>query len=318
MTSSVPLLPFKRILVTGSGGQLGSAFRDLLSGIRDCNVTFSDARCDLPGDIACDLADTAALTRLLDATQPQLILNPAAYTAVDRAETEESLAHAINATAPGIMAAWAASHSALMAHYSTDYVFDGSGEAPWREDDPTGPLSAYGRTKLAGEKAVMESGVAGAIFRTSWVYSATGQNFLKTMLRLGAEREELRVVADQVGIPTSADFLARMSLAGVATIAARVGDTSPDTAKCPVYHLVPRGETTWHAFATAIFDHARAAGQPLKVQRVLPITTSEYPTPARRPLNSRLDCSRFEKDFGTRLEDWRPGFDAVMRRLLSP
>ena len=300
---------FKKILVTGASGQLGRAFARLLSPV--CDVVFTDVQ----GDNGCNLADAADLQRLLNEVQPDLIINPAAYTAVDRAETEEALARAVNAVAPGIMARWACDHDAVMIHYSTDYVFDGSGAKPWREVDPTGPLSVYGKTKLAGEIAVRESGVRGGIFRTSWVYSDEGANFIKTMLRLGGEREELRIVADQIGVPTSAHFLARMSWQALM----RGGFTRSDqesTEACRLYHLVPRGEMSWHGFAKEIFARARAAGITLKVERVVPIATSEYPTPAQRPLNSRLDCSRFETDFGLNLDPWQLDFEEAMSRIL--
>ena len=302
---------FKKILVTGANGQLGRAFARLLSPV--CDVVFTDVQ----GDNGCNVADAADLQRLLNDVRPDLIINPAAYTAVDRAESEAPLAHAVNALAPGIMARWAREHNSAMIHYSTDYVFDGSGTKPWRESDRTGPVSVYGKTKLAGENAVRESGVRGAIFRTSWVYSDEGANFIKTMLRLGGEREELRVVADQIGVPTSAHFLARMSWQAMM----HGGFTRLDqesTEACPVYHLVPRGEMSWHGFAEEIFARARAAGMTLKVERVVPIATSEYPTPAQRPLNSRLDCSRFETDFGLNLDPWQLDFEEAMRRILMP
>ena len=302
---------FKKILVTGASGQLGRAFARLLPSVPD--VVFTDVQ----GEHACNLAIEADVKQLLDKVQPDLIINPAAYTAVDRAESEPSIAHAVNAVAPGIMARWAQGHDAVMIHYSTDYVFDGSGTRPWREVDPTGPLSVYGKTKLAGEKAVADSGARGAIFRTSWVYSDEGANFIKTMLRLGGEREELRVVADQIGVPTSAHFLARMTWQ--ALLSGRISNRDPSTAttNCPIYHLVPRGELSWHGFAEEIFARAKGSGMPMKVKNVIPIATSEYPTPAQRPLNSRLDCSRFETDFKLTLEPWQAEFQEVMSRIIE-
>lgn len=303
---------FKKILVTGASGQLGRAFARLLSPV--CDVVFTDVQ----GNNGCNLADAADLQRLLNDVRPDLIINPAAYTAVDRAETEEAVAHAVNALAPGIMARWAREHDSAMIHYSTDYVFDGSGTKSWCENDRTGPVSVYGKTKLAGENAVRESGVRGAIFRTSWVYSDEGANFIKTMLRLGGEREELRVVADQIGVPTSAHFLARMTWKALLSGKLSNRDPSTESTNCPVYHLVPRGEVSWHGFAEEIFARARAAGINLKVERVVPIATSEYPTPARRPLNSRLDCSRFQTDFGLNLDPWQLDFEEAMSRILLP
>lgn len=302
---------FKKILVTGASGQLGRAFARLLSPVSE--VVFTD----MQGEHGCNLAVEADLKQLLDKVQPDLIINPAAYTAVDRAESESSLAHAVNAVAPGIMARWARDHDAVMIHYSTDYVFDGSGVRPWREGDPTGPLSIYGKTKLAGEKAVLDSGVRGAIFRTSWVYSDEGANFIKTMLRLGGEREELLVVADQIGVPTSAHFLARMSWHALSSGGFSNRDRSGATKNCEVYHLVPRGELSWHGFAEEIFALAKRSGMPMKVKNVIPIATSEYPTPARRPLNSRLDCSHYETDFKVTLEPWQTEFQEVMSRILK-
>lgn len=300
-------LPFKKILLTGSGGQLGRAFRSVLPSGFVCT--------DLHGENSCDLADSTQLIRLLDQVKPDLIINPAAYTATDKAESEESIARAVNAVAPSVMARWAAAHDAVMIHYSTDYVFDGKGTKPWTEHDRPAPLNVYGQTKLAGENAVLNSGARGAIFRTSWVYSDEGHNFVKTMLRLAAEREELRMVADQIGAPTSAHFLTQMTW-----LALTRGDFyapgKSSEGQCKVFHLVPRGEVSWHGFAEAIIEKARQAGLSIKAERVTPIATSDYPTPARRPLNSRLDCTQFEETFGVKLDHWHVGFDGVMGRIL--
>lgn len=303
---------FKKILVTGASGQLGQAFARLLPYVP--NVVFTGSQ----GEQGCNLAEESDLNNLLDKVQPELIINTAAFTAVDRAESEASLAHAVNAEAPGIMARWARGHNAAMVHYSTDYVFDGSGVKPWCEADPTRPLSVYGKTKLAGEKAVLDSGVHGAIFRTSWVYSDEGSNFIKTMLRLGKEREELRIVSDQIGVPTSAHFLARMTWKVLQS--GRFSNRSSNfaAASCQMHHLVPQGELSWHGFAEEIFALAKGAGVPLKVKSVIPISSAEYPTPAHRPLNSRLDCSRFENDFKLTLEPWQAEFQEVMGRILKP
>lgn len=333
-----------KILLTGSNGQLGQAFLRLFARLND-DGALDVVATDLGGHVgdegqnqvpfmACDLADSGAVTALLDTVRPGLILNCAAYTAVDRAEGEPDIARNINAVAPGILAEWAARNGAVMIHYSTDYVFDGTGDQPRQEDHPAAPMSVYGQTKLDGEKAVLGSGVRGAIFRTSWVYSDHGHNFVKTMLRLAREREELRVVADQVGAPTSAHFLARASWQAAQNImtsasATTTGRESPRPA-CQVYHLVPRGWVSWHGFAEAIVARARQAirdGQggsetgtttpKICVQRIVPIATSEYPTPAKRPLNSRLDCSKFERDFGVELPSWEEGFEEVMDALLT-
>lgn len=307
---------FTRILVTGAGGQLGRAFRAAFAGkenpFPEAEFLFTDVQGANPADVSCDLSDHDAIVALLDRFQPDLIINPGAYTAVDRAEAEEALAHAVNAGAPASMASWARVHNATLIHYSTDYVFDGSGNTPWREDDRTGPGSVYGRTKLAGERAVLDSGVRGAIFRTSWVYADEGHNFIKTMLRLGAEKDELRVVADQTGVPTSAEFLADMTLRALGHPSAISGEAMTPA---KVYHLVPRGELNWHQFAETILARAREAGLDIRAKKVTPITTADYPTPAKRPLNSRLDCSRFERTFGIKLDDWRVGFEKVMVKL---
>lgn len=308
-----PRIParYRKVLVTGANGQLGRAFARALvnKGVDETSapqITWTDLQADPARSITpCNLADASELRRLLETVQPDLILNPGAYTAVDKAESESDLARAVNAAAVEIMAKWARAHNATMIHYSTDYVFDGSGTTPWRETDPTGPVSIYGQTKLEGEQAMLAAGTRGAIFRTSWVYSDEGHNFIKTMLRLGAERDELRVVADQIGVPTSAHFLARMTLLAL-------GHANGLTAPAGVYHLVPRGELSWHHFAEYILAHARAAGRAIKAQRVIPITTADYPTPARRPLNSRLDCTKFSHRFDTEIPDWRDGADPVI------
>jgi dTDP-4-dehydrorhamnose reductase len=321
-TTTSPGIPahYRRVLVTGAAGQLGRAFARALVNKGEADgsapqITWTDLQADPARNISpCNLADTAQLSRLLEAVKPDLILNPGAYTAVDKAESEPDLAHAVNATAVDIMAQWARAHDATMIHYSTDYVFDGSGTKPWRETDPTVPVSTYGRTKLEGEKAMLTSGVRGAIFRTSWVYSDEGHNFIKTMLRLGAERDELRVVADQIGVPTSAHFLARMTLIALN----RAHQNPRDIGPAAIYHLVPCGELSWHQFAEYILARARAAGHPVKAQRVVPITTAEYPTPARRPLNSRLDFGKFARQFNAEIPDWRDGVDHVIELLCGP
>lgn len=312
---------FKRILVTGAGGQLGRAFRRAFLNRSPLFPVFVDSQVfysDVEGENPCNLSDPAAILSLLERIKPDLILNPGAYTAVDRAECEESLALAVNAEAPAVMARWVRAHDAMMIHYSTDYVFDGSGVTPWQEDSPTGPLSIYGQTKLAGETAVLATGVQGAIFRSSWVYSDEGHNFIKTMLRLGAERDELRVVSDQTGVPTSAHFLARMTLHALNSANARDGkDDLNLMSQAAVYHLVPRGTLNWHQFAEEILGAARHAGKDIRATKVTAIASSEYPTPAKRPLNSRLDCSRFERTFGIKLDDWRVDFEKVMAAILS-
>ena len=276
------------ILLTGAAGQL----------------SFELARALSPhGDVAAmdraslDLADTDTLVATLRRLRPQVIVNAAAYTAVDRAESEPSIAHAINATAPGIIASEARRFGGFLVHYSTDYVFDGTATEPYDEDAPVAPLNVYGRTKLDGERAIFAATDAAIVLRTSWVYGLRGSNFLLTMRKLAATRDEIRVVADQVGVPnwtgTLADSTAAMIAGGSASLAANAG----------LYHLSCRGETTW-------FDFAKAIIGPAERPRVLPITTAEYPTPARRPAYGVLNPGKFERTFGQVLPDWR---DALRR-----
>jgi dTDP-4-dehydrorhamnose reductase len=244
--------------------------------------------------------------------RPDAIVNAAAHTAVDKAEAEPALAQALNATAPGVLAREAAALGAWMLHYSTDYVFDGSGDQPRTEDSPTGPLSVYGRTKLEGEQAIRASGCRHLILRTSWVYAARGGNFARTMLRLAAERDTLNVIDDQVGAPTGADLLADVSAQALRTLQAQ-----PDRAG--TYHCVAAGQTSWHGYARFVIDWARAHGHPLKVgpDAVRPTPTSSYPTPAQRPLNSRLDTTRLRDAFGLHLPHWQPGVERMLREVLE-
>jgi dTDP-4-dehydrorhamnose reductase len=232
---------------------------------------------------------------------------------VDRAESEPQLAHTINATAPGVLARAAAARGALLVHYSTDYVFDGSGAHARTEDAPTGPLSVYGRSKLAGEQAVRENAGRHLILRTSWVYGARGQNFPKTMLRLAQERAELRVIDDQVGAPTGADLLA-----DVTAHALRVMQAQPAVAG--TYHVAAAGETSWHGLAGFAIDTARALRPelPWRVERIEPIPTADYPTPARRPLNSRLDTTRVQAAFGLQMPPWQAGVRRMLTEFLTP
>ncbi|MBH9577949.1 dTDP-4-dehydrorhamnose reductase [Inhella proteolytica] len=253
-----------------------------------------------------DLANPEALAAQLRAVAPQAIVNAAAYTAVDKAESEPELAQRVNAEAPKRLAALAAELGIPLVHYSTDYVFDGSGDQPRDEDATTGPLSVYGASKLAGEQGIRASGCTHLILRTSWVYAARGGNFAKTMLRLAAEREQLRVVNDQIGAPTGAELLAD----GAAHALRSLLD-QPE--RSGTYHLCASGETSWAAYARFVVEQARAKGQALRCQEVQGIPSSDYPTPARRPLNSRLDCRRFESTFGLRLPHWEQG----VRRMLD-
>ena len=277
-----------RILLTGCTGQLGRELKRSLACLGEL------VACDRRQP---DLADPDDLRAAVRALAPTVIVNAAAYTAVDQAEAEPAAADAINAVAPAILAEEAKRLGALLIHYSTDYVFDGAKPAPYTEDDIPAPLSAYGRSKRAGELAIAASGARHLIFRSSWVYGLHGANFMKTMLRLGGERDELRVVADQTGAPTWTRHLADAT----ALILAR-RDT-PDG----LYHLAAAGETSWHAYAEAIFVEAQRAGLLERIPVVRRITSADYPLPAKRPANSRLDCSRFSRDFGLALPDWRTG-----------
>ncbi len=258
-----------------------------------------------------DLANAPALLAAVQAVAPQVIVNAAAYTAVDKAESEPALARQINADTPALLAIEARRLGALMLHYSSDYVFDGSGSAPRDEDAPIAPLSVYGRTKAEGEDAIRASGCQHLILRTSWVYAARGGNFARTMLRLAAEREQLKVIADQIGAPTGADLLADLSVHMLRA-------TRANPALGGTYHAVAGGETSWHAYACHVIEFARTRGVPLKVaaDQVLPISTEQYPTPARRPLNSRLSTARLQQRFGLTLPPWQQGVTRLLNEIL--
>lgn len=295
-----------KFLVVGGNGQVGHALLDRLAPLGDVVATTRSGQ--LPDGRAClavDVADTATLAGLVQRVGADVVINASAYTAVDRAEQEPALAHRINAEAPGVLATACAAAGVPMVHFSTDYVFDGTGTRPWREDDAAAPLGVYGASKWAGEQAVRASGAAHKIFRLCWVHGPRGSNFLLTMLRLGREREHLRVVADQVGAPTSALRIAD----GVARALAA------QPALSGTWHLSAEGETSWHGFAEAIFQGAVARGLLARAPEVEAITSAQYPTPARRPAYSRLDTSRFRRDFGFHIGDWREGMDEVLDAL---
>lgn len=307
-----------KILLLGANGQLGRSFLehgglaargDVVAATRDGALAAGGV-----GAVA-DLSDPTSLPAVLDRVQPELIINTAAYTAVDRAEQEETLATRVNAEAVGVIGRWAAAHGALVFHYSTDYVFDGHQSQPYAVEAPTAPLGAYGRSKLAGEVALRDSGADHLLLRTAWVYAAHGKNFLRTMLRLGAERDELRVVADQHGAPTDTGLIVHASLAALE--AWQRADTVARTRLRGIHHLVASGATTWHGFATAIFEQATTHGLLAHAPRVVPITSAEFPTPARRPAWSLLDNTGFESRFGVALPDWRVGLESVMARLAA-
>ena len=282
-----------RILLTGPNGQVGWELQRTLGCLGE--VVALDSK-------AMNLADAGRLREAVRELAPQIIVNPAAYTAVDKAESEPELARAVNAAAPGLLAEEARRLDALLVHYSTDYVFNGSGSRPWREDDPCDPLNVYGATKLEGERAIQASGCRHLIFRTSWVYGARGSNFLLTMTRLMRERPELKIVADQIGAPTWCRDLAEAA-AQILSQVCGPHSAFVDSAPWGVYHVANGGETSWHGFAEAI-QRLEGVG-PAAHARLLPIPSSEYPTPAKRPLNSRLDSDKLAQVFGLRLPDWR-------------
>ncbi len=265
---------------------------------------------------ALDLADPDALRRAVRAAQPSLIVNAAAYTAVDQAESEPELAMAVNGTAAGVLAEEAAGRGIALMHYSTDYVFDGAATRPYREDAPTGPINVYGRSKLAGEQAVQAAGAAHLILRSCWIYAKTGRNFLTTIERLAAEREELTVVDDQIGSPTWARAIADAT-ASILRQLGQPGDPGPMAERGGLYHIAAGGQTSWAGFAAAIVEHGRArarAGRPApKVKRVKPIPTADYPTPAARPAYSVLDCTRLRARFGIGLPDWQTQLELCLQ-----
>jgi dTDP-4-dehydrorhamnose reductase len=305
-------MPDNTILLTGLSGQVGGAVLPLLE--RTGNVV-------APRRGQLDMADADAVRHFVQQTRPRWIVNTAAYTAVDRAESEPEMAFAVNATAVGALAEAAAELGVPVLHFSTDYVFDGSGTRPWREDDATGPLGAYGASKLAGERLLTASGAAHLVFRTSWVYGAAGNNFLRTILRLAREREELRIVADQHGAPTCSQDLAALVMHTIShceEISRQQGIGLADTVRAisGIYHASGSGETTWFGFAKEFLRLAAIAEPDVRFAKPVPITTAEYPTPAERPTNSRLDCTKLKQVMGFTMPEWQQSTAAVMRRVL--
>jgi dTDP-4-dehydrorhamnose reductase len=307
-----------KILLLGGNGQLGQtlASHAELGTLGEVVVATRDGKLagGGSGEVG-DLSDLAGLRALLERMQPDIIINAAAYTAVDRAETEEALATRINGEAPGAIGAWAHAHGSLVLHYSTDYVFDGQASTPYLPDAPTAPIGAYGRSKLAGEQALQQSGARHLILRTAWVYAPVGHNFLRTMLRLGAERDELRVVADQHGAPTTTKLIADGSIAALRQWLGADGKARDRLQG--IHHLVAGGSTTWHGFASAIVARAHALGLLEKQPKVSAITTADFPTPARRPHYSVLDNRGFEKTFHIHLPSWQAGLDDVLEALAA-
>ncbi|MEJ8847060.1 dTDP-4-dehydrorhamnose reductase [Variovorax rhizosphaerae] len=295
-----------KILLLGKGGQVGWELQRSLAPLGGLVALDFDST-----DFHADFSRPDELAETVRKVRPDVIVNAAAHTAVDKAEGEPELARKLNATSPGVVAEAAQQIGALMVHFSTDYVFDGSGTAPWREDSATGPLSIYGKTKLEGEELVARHCSRHLIFRTSWVYAARGGNFAKTMLRLAKERDRLTVIDDQVGAPTGAELLADVT-------AHAIRDTVRDASKSGLYHVVAGGETSWNGYARFVLAQALAAGVELKASpgTVDPVPTSAFPTPATRPHNSRLDTGKFRSAFGLDLPQWQAGVARMLREAL--
>ena len=297
-----------KILLLGKNGQLGWELQRALAPLGDVIALDFDS----PGPLTADFSKPETLAATVRAVAPHIIVNAAAHTAVDKAESEPGFAHALNAAAPAVLAREAQACGAWLVHYSTDYVFDGSGSTPWAEDSPTGPLSVYGRTKLDGEQAIRTSGCEHVILRTSWVYAARGGNFAKTMLKLARERDRLTVIDDQIGSPTGADLLADITAHVLRTALQR-----PEVAG--TYHAVAQGETSWHGYASHVIEFARALGQPIKVApgAIEPVPTSAFPTPASRPNNSRMDTRKLRATFGLALPPWQAGVERMLTEVLG-
>ncbi len=296
-----------KILLFGKNGQVGWELQRSLAPLGEVIALGTTSQ-----DYCGDFTDFAGIAETIRAIAPDVIVNAAAHTAVDKAESEPELARTINALAPAVLAKESARLNALMIHYSTDYVFDGSGDKPWLESDQTSPLSIYGATKLEGEQLIQASGCRHLIFRTSWVYGARGGNFAKTMLRLAKERDSLKVIDDQIGAPTGADLLA-----DVAAHAIRTARRNPEVSG--LYHLVAGGETSWHGYASFVLDYARRAGIDLKVapDAVDAVPTSAFPTPAKRPHNSRLNTEKLQKTFDLHLPHWQAGVTRMLAEVLD-
>ena len=292
-----------KILLLGKNGQLGWELQRSLAPLGELlaldriSMTFCGDLCDLEG-----LAETVRVFK------PNVVVNAAAYTAVDKAESDAEMAHRVNALAPEVLSRACAALGAYLVHYSTDYVFNGAGQKPWTETDPTGPLNVYGHSKLAGEQGIAKQGAQHVIFRTSWVYGTEGGNFAKTMLRLAQEREKMTVINDQFGAPTGAALLADVTAMALQASESLSG----------VYHLAAAGETTWFDYAAYVLAQAKLRKPDLNmvVKEFLPVPTSEFPTPAQRPLNSRLNCSRLEAALQLKLPAWQTGVDQLLAKIL--
>lgn len=296
-----------KILLFGKNGQVGWELQRSLAPLGELIALDADSE-----EFCGDFTNLQGITQTVRDVAPDIIVNAAAHTAVDKAENEPELARTINALAPIMLAQEAKRSKALLIHYSTDYVFDGSGDKPWLETDDTGPLNVYGATKLEGEDFIHQSGCRHLIFRTSWVYGARGGNFAKTMLRLAQERDSLSIINDQIGAPTGADLLADMTAHAI-----RAVQIKPELSG--LYHLVASGETSWHGYASFVIDFAQRAGSPMWVtpETIHPVPTSAFPTPAIRPLNSRLDTGKLQNAFGLTLPHWQDGVTRMLTEILD-
>lgn len=295
-----------RILLFGKNGQLGWELQRSLAPLGELIALGTT------GTPCADFTRPSDVAATVRALAPDVIVNAAAYTAVDQAESDTATAMKVNGVTPGVVAEVAAGLGSWLVHYSTDYVFNGQGSTAWREDDPVAPLNAYGHTKLAGEENIRASGCKHLIFRTSWVYAARGGNFAKTMLRLAQERDALSVINDQHGVPTGADLLADITAHAIRAMLR-------DEGLAGTYHVAPRGETTWHGYACHVIERARAMGVPIKVapDAIQAVPTSAFPTPARRPSNSRLNTHKLRKAFGLHLPEWQAGVDRMLTEFLQ-
>jgi dTDP-4-dehydrorhamnose reductase len=310
------------ILLIGNNGQVGRELNRMLPQLGELKSL---------GREHLDLSNPDEIRRAIRTFRPNLIVNAAAYTAVDKAESDEALARAVNAEAPGVMAQEAKAIGALLVHYSTDYVFDGSKTSPYSEEDPTNPQNVYGRTKLEGEVAIQRSGASHLIFRTAWVYATEGRNFLLTILRLATQREELKIVRDQIGAPTTSREIAKATALVLSQMRAKAGGASFPTADVSgIYHMTAAGETSWFDFAQAILEHARTvdartawfaaatSNHPLITRQIIAIPSSEYLTPARRPAYSVLSNERLDRTFSVRLPDWQSQLHSIFNGQSSP
>jgi dTDP-4-dehydrorhamnose reductase len=296
-----------KILLLGKNGQVGWELQRSLAPLGELVALDHDSK-----EFSGDFTDLDGLANTVRAVAPDVIVNAAAHTAVDKAESEPELARTINALAPGVLAREARLANAWLIHYSTDYVFDGNGDKPWLETDPVAPLNVYGTTKLEGEQLIQRSGCRHLIFRTSWVYGARGGNFAKTMLKLARERDSLSVIDDQIGAPAGADLLADITAHAIRTVQQR-----PELSG--LYHLVAGGETSWHGYASFVIDYARRNGVTLKVapDAIKPVPTSAFPTPARRPHNSRMDTTKLQIAFDLHMPAWQNGVTRMLTEILE-